>query len=76
MNVNCDRCFFSKENFCRVAPPDPMLERGFPEIWKDKHPCGEYLDRETGLNLEELIKRTRQKAQIRAMHPERTRNNA
>jgi hypothetical protein len=59
MLVSCDRCFFCKNNFCRVNPPDVITggETIFPKICVDKYPCGEFLDRETGMNIEDILKK-------------------
>lgn len=69
MNLSCDKCFFSKSNTCRATPPDPVLEMLFPPIPPDKYPCGEYLDKETGATVEEILKANAKKRQFNAMHP-------
>jgi hypothetical protein len=69
MNLSCDKCFFSKAGMCRVNPPDPMLETLFPPLPSDGFPCGEYLDKENGLPIEEILKRNERKRQYNSLHP-------
>lgn len=69
MTLNCEKCFFSKGNACRANPPDPILEALFPPLPADKYPCGEYLDKETGATVEEMLKQNAKKRQFNAMHP-------
>jgi hypothetical protein len=72
MVVSCDKCFFSKNGMCRVNPPDPLLvTEKFPEIAKDKYPCGEYVDRETGDSIETLLKLSGRKKQYASLHPQK-----
>jgi hypothetical protein len=69
MNLSCNSCFFSHVNMCRVNPPDPMLDKDFPPLPSDKYPCGEYLDKETGATVEEVLKSNAKKRQFNSLHP-------
>jgi hypothetical protein len=70
MQVSCEKCFFCKGDFCRVNPPDPMLDALFPKISADKYPCGEYLDRESGLPIEEVLKRNAMRQKTSSFRPQ------
>lgn len=69
MIISCEKCFFAKENQCRVNPPDPLLEKLFPSLAKDLYPCAEYLDKESGFPIDEIIKRQASKRRNASYHP-------